>query len=354
MSIYYERLHAVAKSIQKDSKELAITMLADIPQIQDIDNDSLKTLIFLKSFQSKLGLRQSVGGNLYLNQFNIKQIDLFDSMAKLPLVNLVTETANSILMSCLQNQPEACIIEVGIGSGQQMVKLLRSLGESGAPPSFLKIVGIEPDEQSLKRSREAIEQVGAEIGIKIEFIEIHGCIEFLSDDIWLKLRNESRPKFLNASFSLHHISACLRQKVLEQLRGVDPSGFVLCEPDSNHETSDYLARFENAWNHFSLVFEAIDSLSEKRDLRTALKYHFFGREIEDILGSPENIRTERHEHSEMWVHRLKKAGFVLKLPKNFTPMVLGGSGNLKVALNRDWLSLYFQNDPIVSIFSSML
>ena len=118
---------------------------------------------------------------------------------------------------------------------------------------------------------------------------------------------------VNASFALHHIrnthaGSAGKNGVLRKLRSLRPAVVVMCEPDSDHQTSDVNSRFVNCWEHFSLVFEMIDSLDIPPEQKRALKI-FFGREIEDIIGNSEHLRCERHESTTDWISRLERTGF---------------------------------------------
>jgi hypothetical protein len=89
-----------------------------------------------------------------------------------------------------------------------------------------------------------------------------------------------------------------------------PQQFLLTEPNIDHFEPDFHKRFQNCYRHFYHVFAVIDKLDIAKDERNGLKL-FFGREIDDIIGKQFQDRYERHEPADMWLWRLRKAGFAV-------------------------------------------
>jgi hypothetical protein len=135
--------------------------------------------------------------------------------------------------------------------------------------------------------------------------------------------------------------------VLERLHALHPRSLVLSEPDVDHLEPRFLARFRHCVAHFGAAFQLLDETPMAQAERDALKVGFFGREIVDVLGTPELLRSERHERAASWVQRLRSAGFALApvevaLPPSPLPSLAAVALGARVALT-------VRGEPLVSI-----
>jgi hypothetical protein len=249
--------------------------------------------------------------NLYLKSYEIPQIELFNLLAKrLPFASYASMIANDILLHLMNREGEITIIDIGIGTGRQMVDLLNLLQSNQYAPK-LTICGIEPDHNSLGQAQRHIEERAYQLGLDTTFIPILSTIEEISaHSITREIKGKA---VINAAFALHHIRERpgvidVRDEVLQKLRSIEPAGVVLCEPDSNHNQIGLKERFQQSWNHYGTLFACIDGLAITNEEKLSLKV-FFGREIEDVLGNCDENRSERHESTGIWLQRLTKVGF---------------------------------------------
>lgn len=269
----------------------------------------LRTFLFLKALWSRCDGTLQHEGNLYLRSFSFSQIELFNLLGRrMPLVYQVAAAANEALGCLLGLHDEATLIDVGTGTGRQIASLLEDQS-SVRRLRRLRVVGIEPSESSLVAARDNVLESAARVGATVEFVPVLGCAESLAADDWRRIAGGGEPVIVNGAFALHHVrTGALKDQVLQRIADLDPVGFVLSEPSSNHESEDLSVRFENAWNHYGLVFDVIDRQPLSRAERDAMKVHFFAREIDDVVGAPEEVRTERHETAAMWMDRLRRVG----------------------------------------------
>jgi hypothetical protein len=84
----------------------------------------------------------------------------------------------------------------------------------------------------------------------------------------------------------------------------------LVEPDSNHDSLQFLPRVKESLIHYSTAFRALEILlqgqeTERRILETA----FFGKEIANIIAAADAQRMERHQRHEDWMKRISQIGF---------------------------------------------
>ncbi|QSQ12325.1 GRAS family protein [Myxococcus landrumensis] len=265
-------------------------------------------------------LEGSGARNPYLNprvEEGGRQIDLFRSlMTYMPLAATADVLANAVLEELLGTRGEATLVDVGIGQGRQEARLLRLLSRRGVLPRRLTLVGVDPSGASLEQAESTVAKVASEVGGTVRFLGVEAPVEEVSEATWSKLRELPGPRVVNAAFAMHHVAeqpgraGAARDEVLRHLRGLDPVGLVLSEPNTDHFGASPLVRFEHAWRHFTHVFQLLDTLGVPSEERAAIK-RFFGREVEDVVGTvDEAARCERHETAATWMERLRRAGFV--------------------------------------------
>ncbi|WP_134684655.1 GRAS family protein [Brevibacillus migulae] len=264
--------------------------------------------MFAAALSKRLTDEASAGINLYLKQYEHAQIDLFNLAAQhLPFVGQPGIVANSYLAQFIAGQEEVTLLEIGIGTGRQVLDLLQLLEQRNALPRSLTIFAIEPMADVLEAAKGTIANACKRLGVELSFHAIPRFIEQLSTEEMKALTTYNGRLCVNAAFSLHHIHGS-RADILRSIHALNPSVIVLCEPNSDHYEPDLVKRFENAWAHFGAVFAFIDQLQLSHAETVSLKM-FFYREIEDIIGNQEASRYERHEPVGTWVNRLQAAGF---------------------------------------------
>jgi hypothetical protein len=288
--------------------------LAALTRMLDVDAvaEDMQYFLFATALARRLGVGEAQQMNLYLRRFELPQIALFNLVAqRLPMVNLAGLIANELLCGLLSGHEEATLVDVGLGTGRQEVALLHALKASGSSLRRLTVVGVEPDADSLLQAEMGLSETAHALGFSLRFLGIPKVLEQLEDDEWALLRDTPGPRVVHSAFALHHLTAGVdRQAIFHRLRtSVEPSAVVLVEPNSDHATDSLAQRFHNVWHHFSHNFELVDLLDLPPRERNGIKL-FFGRELEDILGTVDDSqRYERHERVETWRERLRRAGF---------------------------------------------
>jgi len=205
------------------------------------------------------------------------------------------------------------LLDIGIGTGQQVLALLYELARRGALPERLTIVAVEPSEASLREAERCLTQAARILDVDFTFVPIVAVAAEMNEAQWAKVTAVPQSFVVHAAFAAHHVrdrvaGECARDALFRRLRTLGPEAVVLAEPNSDHHTGVFPMRFENCWRHFSLTFELIGRLGLTDDEVTAMKL-FFAREIEDILGNAEETRCERHESTDAWLSRLTRCGF---------------------------------------------
>ena len=244
-----------------------------------------------------------------MKDYEVSQIQLFDILIdKLPYVKYSQSIVNHEVVKLLSHQKEATLLDVGIGIGTQVCNILTNATHLDNLEKLV-IVGIEPSPEALAKAVAAIMAMKPQLPFAIELKPIVGFAEHID----LRMIDYGTPNIIvNASLALHHIqTSTLRNNVIAQLREINPLAFFLIEPNVNHFEPDFLQRIENAFNHFYSLFRTIDGLDINPNEKSSLK-QFFGREIEDILGKPEESRFEKHEPAQHWLNRLHACGYDIK------------------------------------------
>jgi GRAS domain family len=311
--------------------------------------------VFASALAQRLAGSASQEANLYLRRFAVPQIQLFNLLGRhVPMAALATRVANDTLAQAIAGQAHPTLIDIGIGTGRQFAMLLEDLASAGRLPQQLTVVGIEPSASALEEARATLTTVAARLAVDLHFHGFSASAEALTEGHWQAISEvcSARP-VINASFALHHIADDAhggeqRTDVLRRLRALQPACFVLSEPDVDHLEPRFLQRFRNCFAHFSAVFGVLDALPLAQADRDALKVGFFGREIADILGTPEPLRSERHEAAAAWLQRLSATGFALQ--RASAPLPASSHASVTAKRHGDRVAIQAGSEPVVSIF----
>jgi hypothetical protein len=310
------------------------------------DSEKLLATLFIKALKNFIG---PVGADehIYLRKFEIPQIELFNLLIEqFPLVKQSHEITNSSIAAEIGDSSCATIIDVGIGQGVQMVKLVEKLASSSALKR-LTIIGIEPFYEALEVAQQKLS--GMQAHFQIEFHAIHAFVEEVDFDTIRNIVSQSSgPLLINGSLAMHHIPSLEgRHHVLECLSRLCPHSFFLAEPNVDHFEPDFYKRFQNCYGHFFHVFQVIDHLPVSNYERNGLKL-FFGREIEDIIGKGNHQRFEKHEPAYRWIEKLNIHGF--KSVNRFSEVPANIHLGIDISYNHQgFLSFKFKSEVILGL-----
>lgn len=310
---YWKLKNAIAalEAGEKKRAERLTERIKSALQTFQLSPDEMQALIFTEALIKRLDDHSPEVGNLYLDKGQ-HQIEMFDLMAiKFPVVKLAQDIVNTVHAVESQTEKNIIILDIGIGSGQQIARLLERISEANLEK--LTVIGIEPAVESLLAAQKLLEETCREKPVAFEFIAIPKVIEELTMQDWFNLSQRIRDingkLLINASFALHHVRpAGLRPYILHWLKRLNPAVFTLIEPYADFLTTNLVERFDNAWHHYGLTFDAIDKIDASQEEKNALKNFFFSQEVRDVLAIDER-RTEQMETAEMWFQRVGNVGF---------------------------------------------
>ncbi|MBX2861646.1 MAG: GRAS family protein [Vampirovibrio sp.] len=314
----YERIKNIVSLLRSSQVKKASEEIRTFPKNDLIgsSNEKLLEQYFLDTIHQYIEKNAWEVPNLYLIDDNHEQIKLFNLMAKKFI--LVTE-AQEMVNRLIRNQLtlESCqsdtisIMDIGIGSGQQLCKILKLWYESHIVfPKLIYVYGIEPSVESLSLAQERLEKIAIDYGFLLKFIPFNMTIEEMMVENWSNINEmvylTGSRLVVNASFSLHHIPIKDRDKIFIRLQNLKPSLFTFIEPYADYITEDLMTKFNSAWQHYLMTFSVIDDMSVTEEEKLSIKTKFFGREIQDIFS--ENS-IERYETAEMWLMRMELMEF---------------------------------------------
>jgi hypothetical protein len=308
------------------------------------DSEKFLSTLFIKSLKSHVepGV---LNENIYLKKYELPQIHLFNILIKdFPFVQVSQQITNSIIIDLIKNEKEATIIDIGIGQGTQIKNLLLSTNDK-VRLQKVNIIGIEPFKDALEKASTTINELNGKLPFEIEFTGINDFIENVD---FSQFKQNKGMLIVNASLALHHIQTLnKRYSVIANIKSINPTAFLLIEPNIDHFEPQFYRRFQNCYRHFYTIFKVIDTLNIENADKNGLKL-FFGREIEDIIGKTEIERFERHEPAYMWIEKLNFNNFKTnKIAYHSSPRLKSG---IEINFhNEGFLGFTFEKETILSV-----
>jgi SAM-dependent methyltransferase len=360
-NVTHNTLALALTAIQDGNNLKALSLLTplqnDLAELPLAESDVISQVV-CNALLKRLKGKATESGSLYL-QNHQQQIELFNIMAKhFPLVTIPTHIANTLIYNAVSGYDKFALLDIGIGTGRQTIALLKLLAEGMVLPSEVTILGIEPSAVSLLQAETALLRVQADLGCRINFVPFCSAIEKFRQKDWLQLKSIDLPLVINAAFSLHHIvppkhSYLLdpRDRVLKELKMLNPELFVVTEPHANHNVIDLKQRYESCKAHYGLVFSVLDTLYLSQEVRFAIKQCFFAKEINNIIGFDGFAHTERHELGETWQQRFVTAGFENQICLQQPELEAFEETPITIVNNKSYLKLCYNHNPIVNIFA---
>lgn len=219
-------------------------------------------------------------------------------------------TVEAILSFARKSPPlggkNAVIMDVGPGNGYLLEGILKNL---------LKIYPLERIrlfliESSLPMLDRCVAYCREKIPVPIDFVPIHSTIEAITEEVENQIRKSTPIWFINASASLHHMPAHVKEEILKKLKTFSSrlllSEFNACL-DIPERDSPQLAY--SAMSYFNPPFESVindrDIAAEKG--RALLRQYYMVETI-NILAKSRLARGDYQATAGEWEALLEKAG----------------------------------------------
>jgi hypothetical protein len=352
----YDELLQICKQITLHRQKLAKPKVDDIVCRHidiTISNENLLSHQIGESLLRRIDRKLLDSKNIYVQQFDIPQIQLFYSMSEsIPMVATGHSLANQYQMHVMENLKVASLFEIGIGKGRQVIQLLQMLKASPNRLERFNIIAVDPDEQNLTDTKAALSKEQKELPFTLHYYPVRNMIENFRDRDFDQVKKTGGKNILvNSAFSFHHTAHPVkdtetRTELFKNIAKLNPLIVTLVEPNSNHDTEDLPKRFHNSWQHFSHVFKLIDESKIDDTHKFSIKVKFFGREITDIFGVSDFFRSERHELYDSWLLRLSKAGFK---PLQFDDLKVSLPDHIDFSVSEGLVRMKYDGATIVSV-----
>ncbi|MDX9720573.1 MAG: hypothetical protein RBU37_07490 [Myxococcota bacterium] len=354
----YELLRTIVWQMNSHRERLAKQGLSRLVLARvdsSTSNPELLSHIIAESLLKRVDRALHESKNIYVERFEIPQIRLFyQLMRAIPFIEAAHDAANQCFLEHHRGEPELCLLDIGIGQGHQMMRLLTQLDLQPSPPKRVRLVGIDPgilDPVALRAQFDARAQSWSfdfDCELLLDPIE-----DFDAARLRALLPSAPHVLFINSAFSLHHSppsspNYASRTELLELLGGLQPRLLILGEPHSSHASEELGERLAGAWQHFGHVFELIDESVFEPASKLTLKLDFFGRELRDLFGVAEPFRSERHETYLTWLERLTRAGLV---PARCIQPSLALPESCSFDASDGLLRLRYRNEVIVAVLA---
>ncbi|WP_373532529.1 GRAS family protein [Vampirovibrio sp.] len=357
----FEQFERVIQAIEHHQLAEAGALLQAISEslpAQQSDAESIHTSFFLKALEQRLSGSPALDDNLYLLPDEGQQIQMFTFMAQqFPVVRYAQELMNQWHLQVLRGETRILLWDIGMGNGQQIVRLLQALIQeaNAAGPEEITIIGLEPSGESLTEAEKALQAFCDAAGVSLRFKGIAKTVEALQPTDWAEIAaltaDFSGKWIANASFALHHIHPTTTRTVFfKKIQTLKPAIFGFIEPYADFLTPSLKDRFQHAWRHYGLAFWAIDQIEAPLESRNLLKTVFFGREIMDVIGK-DQARIEQFETGEMWGVRLKEAGWQC-IPVSANHSAIPGFESIEIEQREGFTAFLAQGYPVISLLGA--
>jgi hypothetical protein len=314
--------HLIAESLMRridrqlvESKNIFVQEF-DVPQTELFYSMAEAVHLIAESLMRRIDRQLVESKNIFVQEFDVPQTELFYSMAEaVPFVYVGHDLANQVLARAVRDLDSFTILDIGIGNGGQVKRLLDSLASGAGKLKSVQVIGMDPVEKNLGEAQDRLRRVNKCYPFDVRFQSLCTLVENLSEDDFRAIGEKSQDRLvINSAFAFHHTGHPLndsqtRTDLLMRLASLQPLVLTLVEPNSNHDTEELTRRVHHSWEHFGNVFALVDEAGIDASHKYLIKGKFFAREIRDIFGVSDHFRCERHEQYDSWLLRLFKAGF---------------------------------------------
>jgi hypothetical protein len=158
-------------------------------------------------------------------------------LATTPLLGNPYSLAVGVLFDAIRDREEARVLDVGVGGGAQMGRLISLLGERPNSVRRLTIVGLDFNPEFLAAAGERIAAVASSLGgsaVEVVYEPVLGRVEALGDDQVAAIVGDGLDG-ANASIALHEVPGEGKLAALSNLRRLAPGRLALAEWNYNLE-----------------------------------------------------------------------------------------------------------------------
>lgn len=230
--------------------------------------------------------------------------------------------ANGALIEAFKDEKKVHIIDFDINQGSQYITLIQTLARQPGKPPHLRLTGVD-DPESVQRSigglkiiGQRLKQLAEHLKVPFEFQAVASRTALVSPAMLECHAGEAL--VVNFAFQLHHMpdesvsTVNERDQLLRMIKSMNPKLVTVVEQDMNTNTAPFLARFVEAYNYYSAVFDSLDAtLPRDSQDRLNVEKQCLARDIVNIVACEGEERIERYEVAGKWRARMMMAGFTV-------------------------------------------
>ena len=191
----YDRLIDICKQITSHRQILAkprIEQLILQHVDADVENAPLLSHLIAESLMRRIDRQLVESKNIFVQEFDVPQTELFYSMAEaVPFVYVGHELANQVLEQAVRDLVFFTILDIGIGNGGQVKRLLDALAGRGGKLKAVRVIGVDPVEKNLTEARTRLERAEKNYPFTVDFQPLYSLVEELRDDDFRSIQERS-------------------------------------------------------------------------------------------------------------------------------------------------------------------
>jgi len=313
--------------------------------------------VFLSHLEKGIQLKKSnwipeTIQNTYLKEFEIPQIVLFDLLTnKFPLVTACQQIAEKAFIKQASGKKEICILDIGIGRGFQMMRLLDAL-QNVESIEKVNLIGVEISNDAFNFTLSQLNEQKNNYKFELNFHLMNSPVELITYDV-IKAQIPAHCDCLmvNASLTLHHIQQKeSRLNLFSIIKQLNPQLMILIEPDADTMNENYGQRLLNAANHFSALYNYVNTLDVMNEEEANHLKSFFANDFFDPIVLPDSHRFERLQTSTQWIDLLSSVGLKpLNLDSNEYSVYIP---NIDCAImKKGYFNLSYCGTPLISVIA---
>lgn len=247
----------------------------------------------------------------------VEFIRYFQAAAQSKIFEAVHITIDNTLKSFPPAGDTYTIIELGIGTAKQMVRILSWIPDTWPWVKSVRIIGVEPYDHLAQIADKTLRNAATTSHLTVEYCLLNSFAQDLTSDFLGTMLQGQRPEVVNACMSIHHMDRENKLGLLQVIRSLNPALFVVADVDSDHESNLAPLSLPLIANVMSLYENTLSLLMEEQpDEETAKLYRgFCFYDACNILVEAGDKRIEFHTTAENWKHYLKTRGFKLLTPR---------------------------------------
>jgi hypothetical protein len=150
-------------------------------------------------------------------------------LASTALLRNPYQLAVGAIFEAIRGLDVARVLDIGVGSGAQLVELLALLRAHDHRLRRIELVGLDFMDEFLERAGKRLADAGAPDGTEVVYVPVRGRIEELDEAQVREIRGAAGLDAANATIALHEVPGERKLAALRNLRRVAPAHLVIAE-----------------------------------------------------------------------------------------------------------------------------